>query len=139
MLKIVADGAIPFVERFFSCIGEVVHADGRQIRSETLKDADVLVCRTHTKINQQLLQDTAVKIVASPTSGTDHIDLDYLHQHSINFAFAPGSNARSVAEYVLSALCVLADQRGFDLTKKNGRHRWLWSCRFAATSIPTGN
>jgi erythronate-4-phosphate dehydrogenase len=118
MLKIVADSAIPFVERTFSCIGEVVHVDGWQIRSETLKDTDVLVCRTITKVNQQLLQDTAVKIVASSTSGTDHIDLDYLHQHSINFVSAPGSNARSVAEYVLSAMCVLADQRGFDLTTK---------------------
>lgn len=118
MLKIVADNAIPFVERFFSCIGEVKLVDGRQINFKEVKDVDVLVCRTVTRVGQQLLQNSAVNIVASASSGTDHIDLDYLHQHSIKCVSAPGSNARSVAEYVLSAVCVLADQKGFDIKKK---------------------
>jgi erythronate-4-phosphate dehydrogenase len=118
MSKIVADSAIPFAERFFSCIGEVSLLDAEQITSDCLKDADVLVCRTVTLVNQQLLQNTDLSIVASPTSGVDHIDLDYLQNKSIAFGSAPGSNARSVAEYVLSSLCVLADQKGFNLTSK---------------------
>jgi erythronate-4-phosphate dehydrogenase len=118
MLKIVADSAIPFVERFFSCIGEVSLLDAEQITSDCLKDADVLVCRTVTLVNQQLLHNTDLSIVASPASGVDHIDFDDLQKRSISFASAPGSNARSVAEYVLSSLCVLADQKGFDLASK---------------------
>ncbi|MFT5349227.1 MAG: erythronate-4-phosphate dehydrogenase [Gammaproteobacteria bacterium] len=118
MLKIIADNAIPFVERFFSRIGEVNLVDGRKIFAETIKGADVLVCRTVTKVNAQLLQNSAICIVASPTSGFDHVDLNYLQQQSITFVSAPGSNARSVAEYVLSALFVLADQNAFDLTDK---------------------
>jgi erythronate-4-phosphate dehydrogenase len=119
MLKIVADSGIPFAERFFSCIGDLSLTDATHIKPETLKDADVLVCRTVTKVNKQLLQHTPVRFVASPTSGIDHIDLAYLQERSIQLFSAPGCNARSVAEYVLSALCVLADQQGFDLSMKS--------------------
>ena len=118
MLKIVADNAIPFVERFFSCIGELELIDGRRLTSDSLIDADVLVCRTVTKVNQQLLQNSVLRIVASPSSGIDHIDQTYLQQRSIECVSAPGSNARSVAEYILSALFVLADQQGSDLSQK---------------------
>ncbi len=118
MLKIVADNAIPFVERFFSCIGELELIDGRRLTSDSLSDADVLVCRTVTKVNQQLLQNSVLRIVASPSSGIDHIDQTYLQQRSIECVSAPGSNARSVAEYILSALFVLADQQGSDLSQK---------------------
>jgi len=118
MVKIVADSAIPFAERFFSHIGELNLLHGEEINSESLTDAEVLVCRTVTTVNQQLLENSNIKIVACPTSGVDHVDLDYLFKHSIQFACAPGSNARSVAEYVVSALCVLADQKGLDLSAK---------------------
>ncbi len=118
MLKIVADNAIPFVGPVFSCIGDVMLVDAKQLSPVTLKDADVLVCRTVTKVDRQLLQNSALRIVASPSSGTDHVDLEYLHQRSIDFFSAPGSNARSVAEYVLSAVCVLASQNNLKLTGK---------------------
>ena len=118
MLKIVADNAIPFAERQFSRIGDVHLVNGRQINSSIVEDADVLVCRTITKVNRVLLHDSSLKIVASPTSGSDHVDLDYLNQRSISFCCAPGSNARSVAEYVLSALSVLAEQKAFKLSDK---------------------
>jgi erythronate-4-phosphate dehydrogenase len=118
MLKIVADNAIPFVEKFFSCIGELELVEGRKINAEVVKDADVLVARTITKVNSALLEGSAVGVVVSPSSGCDHIDLDYLEQQSIECISTPGSNAVSVAEYVLSALCVLADQNAFDLSQK---------------------
>lgn len=118
MLKIVADQAIPFAERFFSRIGEVSLFDGREIDASALATADVLVCRTVTRVNQSLLENSSLRLVASATSGLDHIDQDYLQERAIGLVSAPGCNARSVAEYVLSALCVLQDQRGFDLRGK---------------------
>ena len=118
MLKIVADNAIPFVERFFSRIGQVELLDGREISAQSLANADVLVCRTLTRVDEQLLADSSLGIVASPTSGLDHIDQDYLDTRNITLCSAPGRNARSVAEYVLSALCVLSDQQGFALQSK---------------------
>ncbi|MGH8515464.1 MAG: DUF3410 domain-containing protein, partial [Gammaproteobacteria bacterium] len=47
----------------------------------------------------------------------DHIDLEYLSHKGIAFAAAPGSNAAAVAEYVLSAVLVLAQERGDSLTR----------------------
>jgi len=51
-----------------------------------------------------LLQGTSVRFVGSCTIGTDHVDLDYLAQQNIQFAHAPGCNAKAVAEYVLTAI-----------------------------------
>jgi erythronate-4-phosphate dehydrogenase len=45
----------------------------------------------------------------------DHIDQEYLRRHGIAFASAEGSNAQSVAEYVFTALAVLAERAGWRL------------------------
>lgn len=117
-MKIVADKAIPFVEYYFAGLGDLVLADAREIGRELLRDADILVARTVTRVDQGLLRDTNVRFVASPASGVDHVDLDYLAAAGIGFAGARGCNARSVAEYVLSGLCALADGGGLDLSGK---------------------
>jgi len=125
MLNIVADQGIPFVERLFSTIGELKLLDGRQIRPGTLGNADVLVCRTVTPVNEALLEGSSLMLIASPTSGIDHIHRASLEQRGIELVHAPGCNARAVAEYVLSALCVLAERRGFDLS---GRTMGIIGC-----------
>ena len=117
-MKTVADKDIPLVEYFFSRIGEVILVDGRRIDHELIHDADVLIVRTVTRVSGDLLRDSKVRIVASATSGVDHVDLALLREQGIGFVHAPGANARPVAEYVLSALCVLACQDGFDLREK---------------------
>lgn len=117
-LKIVADAAIPFANTFFSAVGEVTLINGRDITPAAVRNADVLVTRTVTPVNESLLRDSPVRFVASVTSGLDHVDGEYLESRHIGFAYAPGCNARSVAEYVLSSLCVLSDQAGFDLLDK---------------------
>jgi len=117
-MKIIADKAIPFVQSFFQTIGNVVLFDGDQISASDLSDADVLLVRTVTRVDRQLLQDSNIKFVGTATSGHDHIDINYLSENNIGFAHAPGCNARSVAEYVLSSLFVLAEQNGIDLSDK---------------------
>lgn len=117
-MKIVADKDIPLVDYLFSRIGEVVLVDGRSIDHDLVQNTDVLIVRTLTRITGDLLRDSKVRIVASATSGVDHVDLDLLRKQGIEFIHAPGANARPVAEYVLSALCVLACQDGFDLQEK---------------------
>ena len=116
-MKIVADQAIPFVSRFFSSLGNLVLCDGRRISRSDLLDAEMLVVRTVTRVNRELLEGTSVRIVATATSGYDHVDLHYLRERGIHFAHALGCNARSVAEYVLSSLFVLADQKQLNLTE----------------------
>lgn len=117
-MKIIVDKDIPFVEEYFSVLGDVEKIDGRLIKTNTVKHADVLIVRSITTVNKSLLHKSSVRYVATVTSGADHIDKYYLDVNGIGFGSAPGSNARSVAEYVLSSLFALMDQVGVDVTQK---------------------
>ena len=117
-LSIVADQQISFATEAFSRFGDVTLVDGRSIDWQRIKKADVVLVRSVTRVDETLLKDTPVRFVGSATSGIDHIDLNYLESAGIRFIHAPGSNARSVAEYVLSSLFVLAEQQVFSLSDK---------------------
>jgi len=117
-MKIIADENIPFVREAFSTLGEVTALPGREITAKNLGDAEVLLVRSVTRVGPELLSGSNVKFVATATIGYDHLDVDYLKKEGIEFASAPGSNANSVAEYVLSALFVLAERGDFNLAKK---------------------
>lgn len=117
-MKIIADCNIPYVTQAFSAIGEVLTVPGREIKPEHVRDADILIVRSVTRVDETLLSNSAVRFVGTATIGVDHIDLDYLSRHNIGFASAPGSNAISAAEYVVSALLVLAHTHQWDLFSK---------------------
>ncbi len=117
-MKIIADQQIPNVAQAFSGCADVTLCHGRDITAERIEDANVLLVRSITAVNSNLLEGSQVKYVSTATSGLDHIDLKYLEQNNIGFAHAKGSNARSVAEYILSSLFVLADQHDFKLKDK---------------------
>ena len=117
-MKIVADINIPFVEEAFGTIGSVTTVTGRLLRPEQVRDADILLVRSVTPVGQRLLQNSNVKFVGTATIGTDHVDLEYLDKNHIGFASAPGSNAVSAAEYVVSALVALSQQKSFHRTEK---------------------
>ncbi len=114
-MKIVADQNIPFVKECFQSLGEVSLHNGRQITPEVVKDADVLLVRSITPVNEALLAGSRVKFAATATIGMDHIDREYLQRAGIGFASAPGSNANSVAEYVVAALLALGKKYRFTL------------------------
>jgi erythronate-4-phosphate dehydrogenase len=118
-MKIIADENIPFVKACFSSAGDCLAVSGRQITPEILKDADVLLVRSITKVDKDLLDGTNVKFVGTATIGFEHIDIDYLAGRNIGFASAPGSNANSVAEYIVSAILNLADKYKFDIARKS--------------------
>ena len=118
-MKIYIDENIPYGKQFFESFGDVITFEGREVTSEKIKDADVLLVRSITKVNKSLLSlNKKIKFVGTATIGTDHIDLDYLQQQNIHFSSAPGCNKISVAEYVLSALLVLAEEQQFELSTK---------------------
>lgn len=114
-MKIVADENIPLLDRFFGDIGEVVEVAGRSISPEHVKDADALIVRSVTRVDEALLENSSVRFVGTCTIGEDHIDKAYLQQRGIQFASAPGSNANSVVEYVLSCLSILTETHNIDL------------------------
>lgn len=118
-MKIVADQNIPFVEDCFSSIGDVTLCSGREISQEIVKDADILLVRSVTKVNPELLEGSSVKFVATATIGFEHIDRNYLDAREIGFSSAPGSNAMSVADYITAALLALGKKKQFQLEGKS--------------------
>jgi erythronate-4-phosphate dehydrogenase len=111
MTRIVADDAIPHVEAAFGAFGELRRLPGRAIRRSDLAHADVLLTRTVTRVDADLVEGTPVKLVASATAGVDHIDRSALQNLGITVVHAPGANAQAVVEYVLSAIVDAAAQR----------------------------
>ncbi len=109
-LTILADENIPAVEHFLGALGRVQRVNGRTLQPEQLTGVDVLLVRSVTRVDAGLLAGSPVKFVGTATSGIDHIDRDYLHQHGIAFAYAPGANANSVVEYVLAAIAAVGDK-----------------------------
>jgi len=118
-MKIIADQNIPFVKECFSSIGDVTLMGGRQMTAEFVRDADILLVRSITKVNAELLAGSRVKFVATATIGTEHVDQAYLAANNIGFASAPGSNANSVAEYIVAALLALGKKHKFQLEGKS--------------------
>ena len=118
-MKIYYDENMPFAAEFFGELGELVPFSGREVNAQQLSDADVLLVRSITQVNQQLLaKNEQLKFVGTATIGVDHIDQDYLASRNIPFSSAPGCNAISVAEYVISALVILAERYLFSLKDK---------------------
>ncbi|MEN8206478.1 MAG: 4-phosphoerythronate dehydrogenase PdxB [Pseudomonadota bacterium] len=117
-MKIIADENIPCVQQAFASLGEVSLLPGRGMQAEQVRNADILLVRSVTRVDSSLLDGSSVRFVGSATIGFDHVDRDYLQQQDIGFATAPGSNAISAAEYVVSALMALSAQQGFELAGK---------------------
>jgi erythronate-4-phosphate dehydrogenase len=118
MLRLIVDENIAFADEAFAQFGKVNLMPGREINNSVLKDTDVLIVRSITNVDEDLLKNTPVKFVGTTTIGTDHIDLDYLNSKNIFFADAKGCNAYSVAEYVLASLINLAATFDFSLKDK---------------------
>ena len=116
-MKIYYDENMPFAREFFSGLGELIPFAGRELTAQQAADADVLLVRSITRVNEALLGDNKqLQFVGTATIGVDHIDQEYLSSRNIAFSAAPGCNAVSVAEYVLSALVVLAERYLLDLS-----------------------
>jgi erythronate-4-phosphate dehydrogenase len=118
-MKIVADANIPFVKDCFSSIGEVEVVPGRQIKQAVIADADVLLVRSITPVNEELLAESKIRFVGTATIGFDHVDTEFLSKSNIGFASAPGSNANSAAEYVVAALLSVARKHKIRLAGKS--------------------
>jgi len=118
-MKILADQNMPLVEEYFADLGGVTRFDGRNARPEQIEDVDILLTRSVTKVNAELLQYAKkLKFVGTATIGTDHIDTELLDSKEIAFSSAPGCNAIAVAEYVISTLYAYAQETSTSLIGK---------------------
>lgn len=113
-MKITADANLKDIEQIFSRYGELQLLPGREINKQSLGNSEVLLVRSVTRVNKDLLEGTNIKFVGTATSGVEHIDQDYLASKGITLAHAKGANAIAVAEYCLSALCFAQAAGNFD-------------------------
>ena len=107
------------MEECFSSFGEVEVVPGREIRPGVVADADILLVRSITRVDSDLLAESKVRFVGTATIGVEHIDVEYLSRMNTGFASAPGSNANSVAEYVIAGLLNVGQKYNLDLQGKS--------------------
>lgn len=117
-MKIVVDENMPHALELFAEFGEVIPLPGRQMQAADLQDADVLLVRSVTRVDAELLATSPrLGFVGTATIGTDHVDKALLAERGIPFFSAPGCNKYSVGDYVLSALLVLAERHELNLSE----------------------
>jgi len=115
-MNIYHDENMPFAKEFFGDLGTLHPFSGRDLTADMVGNADVLLVRSITKVNEKLLaKNKPLLFVGTATIGVDHIDQAYLRDRSVPFYSAPGCNAISVAEYVLSALVIMSERYLIDL------------------------
>ncbi len=107
-MNIAVDRNMPLAPEAFRTLGEVDVVNGRELQAHDIRDTTILGIRSTTKVHAELLQGTAVQFVGTATIGTDHMDIPYLEKNGIQWVYSPGCNARSVAEYITTALLHLA-------------------------------
>ncbi len=105
-MTIFIDENIPYLSQALKSIADVTIFNFKELTNEWLikSKCQFLFTRSTIKVNSDLLDGTEVKFVGTSTIGIDHIDLDYLQNRKIHFCSATGSNANSVAEYVIFAV-----------------------------------
>ena len=114
--RIVCATSLALGREAFETLGDVAWLPEAAIGPEAVRDADVLVTRSKVKVNDRLLEGSRLRFYGTATAGFDHVDPAALERRGIAWAQAPGSNANSVAEYVLAALARIGLDRGIDWT-----------------------
>ena len=107
--KLVVDSFVWGAKEAFAPLGELSLLPHQDINAQAIQDADILITRSSTQINQTLLQGSSVRFVGTATIGDDHVDKAYLKARNIVFSSAAGSSTQSVVEYMLAVFFTLED------------------------------
>ncbi|MBI5392452.1 hypothetical protein HZA96_01160 [Candidatus Woesearchaeota archaeon] len=125
-------------KQLFQQLGNVIVTDTTKLDKKT-KQAQILVIRSKTRIDQNYLADMKkLQIIATATSGVDHIDVKAAEQKNVKVVSARGQNADAVADYVLRTLISITDDvvytskllkqgEDFSTIKENNKRRELRS------------
>lgn len=130
--RIIYDRHIPFVAEAIERAGweevRLYPLEPQEITNEALRDlkADILLIRTRTRVDRELLDWTQVRCVMTATIGCDHIDMHYCRKHLIRVRNCPGCNAKAVADYVREAIKETRKDWRINLDDNGVRQRdWL--------------
>ena len=110
MYRLIIDHHIPFVDEYFKnhfIIQRYQHPDELY---ENIVNQDILICRSTTVVDESLLQHASLKIIATASSGTNHIQKKALKNKQIQFFSGHGANAHAVCDYITSTIAFLLSQ-----------------------------
>lgn len=112
MIKVIADQNLYRLEEFLPEEVELTMYDPGNGLPD-INGFDALLLRTVSKLNCRTLPEIpeSLKFVGTGSSGSDHVDIDYLKTHNVEFADALGNNARAVAEYVMTSLLLWKEEK----------------------------
>lgn len=113
-MKAVVDENISDLDETFARQLDLRLRPGRAISAADLKDAEVLLVRSVTRVDEKLLAGSRVRFVGTATIGTDHLDTQWLGKAGIAWASAPGSNADAAAQYTLGMILLACRRLGRD-------------------------
>jgi erythronate-4-phosphate dehydrogenase len=111
MLKILADSHIPYLKDLFSQNFEIIFYQQPEELNHLDLNFDVLICRSNAKIKQKLIEKSQFKIIATASSGTEHIDLKTIKTKGLQFYSGHGANAHGVCDYVTASLAYLIQNK----------------------------
>lgn len=111
--RLIADASLPYIQGVLDEVAEVIYLPSEEITRVRIieEKAEGLLIRSVTKCNENLLEGTAIRFIATATAGFDHIDHLYCVSRGIEWHNAPGCNARGVAHWVLCTLSSIALQK----------------------------
>ena len=115
-MKFVIDRTIPFIEGVFEQHADVTYCEGSDMCAELVRDADAIITRSRTRCDAALLEGSKVRMIATATTVTGHIDMDFCQSRGIFVTTSAGSNAGAVMNYVFSALYGVAARKGILLS-----------------------
>ena len=104
--RLIADQAIPLLVDYFADYAYIYAMPGEQIDASALQQADILLVRSKTQVNEALLAKAKLKFIGSCAAGVDHLDLAYLQQQQIPFLVSRGCNASAVCNYVQQTIAI---------------------------------
>lgn len=120
MLIVIADNMEESVVRAISELGEVRNKPD-DVKA-AVADADALVVRSATKVTEELIADSKLKLVIRAGVGTDNIDKEACREKGIKVMNTPGASSNAVAELVLGlAICGLRNVQMAHHQMKGGR------------------
>mgnify|MGYP001484708946 CR=1 FL=1 len=102
MSRILADANLPDVAQVFHPLNVTLFTDEDSLLKQ-IQSHDILICRSTLKVNERLLKNTPIRLVGTATSGTEHLDKNWLEANQIRYMSAKGANAHAVADY----LCII--------------------------------
>ena len=118
MFQVLADANIPYLDHYFpdQSFELNLYHNEHELKKK-IKHQQILICRSIYQINEAILANSNIMLVASATSGLNHIDIDYLKKHDIHLIDAKGGNTPAVVDYVCSSLASLQKHYQFQANK----------------------